>query len=473
MRRCLASKFEVRGTDGELLPERVIGTLWVRTASVMQGYLHQPEATAEVLTPDGWLDTGDLGYLLDGRIFVTGREKDMIIVGGRNFWPQDLEYVAESQETVRTGDSMAFSISDDEGERVVLLVQSRELDEDSARATATHCACAHQDGVRHRLSCRTRRLPCVAAHIVRQAVAFAGTTHVLRIARGSHPRAQPSGRHPLLTGSDAAVAQRCQCVAVTGATGFIGTHLLHRLRLDGVAVRALTRTPRSAADTDQLTWITGDLVEGRGVEQLVDGVDAVVHCAGAVRGARATDFDAINVAGTGRLAAAAAAAGVTRGLALSSLAAREPQLSMYASSKRRGEAVLSDGPVPWTLLRPPAVYGPGDTELTPLFALMLRGLAVVPSHSGRTSLIYVTDLVRAHLRVAHGTVCSGRLFRTRRWHTGWLRLVRDDPDCDRTAGCASAPARCAARCARRRRGAESMARTRAGSCADVEFGQGT
>ncbi len=182
---------------------------------------------------------------------------------------------------------------------------------------------------------------------------------------------------------------------MTGATGFIGTHLLHRLRLDGVAVRALTRTPRSAADTDQLTWITGNLVEGRGVEQLVDGVDAVVHCAGAVRGARATDFDAINVAGTGRLAAAAAAAGVTRGLALSSLAAREPQLSMYASSKRRGEAVLSDGPVPWTLLRPPAVYGPGDTELTPLFALMLRGLAVVPSHSGRTSLIYVTDLVRA------------------------------------------------------------------------------
>ena len=119
---------QVRGGNGELLPDREIGTLWVHTASVMQGYLHQPEATAEVLTPDGWLDTGDLGYLLDGRIFVTGREKDMIIVGGRNFWPQDLEYVAECQEAVRTGDSMAFSISDDTGERVVLLIQSRELD---------------------------------------------------------------------------------------------------------------------------------------------------------------------------------------------------------------------------------------------------------------------------------------------------------------------------------------------------------
>jgi len=133
---------QVRGPDGGLLAEREIGTLWVRTASVMQGYLHQPEATAEVLTPDGWLDTGDLGYLLDGRIFVTGREKDMIIVGGRNFWPQDLEYVAESQESVRTGDSMAFSISDEGGERVVLLVQSRELDPE-ARARLQHTVHAH------------------------------------------------------------------------------------------------------------------------------------------------------------------------------------------------------------------------------------------------------------------------------------------------------------------------------------------
>ena len=133
---------EVRGPNGEVLPEREIGTLWVHTASVMKGYLHQPEATAEVLKPDGWLDTGDLGYLHDGRIFVTGREKDMIIVGGRNFWPQDLEHVAESQESVRTGDSMAFSISDEGGERVVLLMQSRELDP-AARARLRHTVHAH------------------------------------------------------------------------------------------------------------------------------------------------------------------------------------------------------------------------------------------------------------------------------------------------------------------------------------------
>jgi fatty-acyl-CoA synthase len=129
---------EVRDASGACLPEREIGTLWVRTASVMQGYLDQPEATAEVLSKDGWLNTGDLGYLLNGQIVVTGREKDMIIVGGRNFWPQDLEYVAECQDTVRTGDSMAFSLADgDEGERVVLLIQSRELDP-AARAKLQH-----------------------------------------------------------------------------------------------------------------------------------------------------------------------------------------------------------------------------------------------------------------------------------------------------------------------------------------------
>ncbi len=120
-----------------------------------------------------------------------------------------------------------------------------------------------------------------------------------------------------------------------------------------------------------------------------------MHCAGAVRGAHPRDFDAINVDGTRRIAEAAAAAGVTRLLLLSSLAAREPTLSMYASSKRRGEDAVRSVDIASTVFRPPAVYGPGDKELAPLFGLMLRGIAVVPGHAGRTSLLYVTDLVRA------------------------------------------------------------------------------
>jgi fatty-acyl-CoA synthase len=94
----------------------------------MEGYLNNAEATASALS-DGWLNTGDLGYMIDGQLVITGREKDLIIVHGRNYWPQDLEYVAEQFPGVRSGDAMAFSLQDgDAGERVVMLVQCRETD---------------------------------------------------------------------------------------------------------------------------------------------------------------------------------------------------------------------------------------------------------------------------------------------------------------------------------------------------------
>ena len=197
-------------------------------------------------------------------------------------------------------------------------------------------------------------------------------------------------------------------VALTGATGFIGTHLIDRLAADGVAVRALTRSPRASAG-DAPTWIDGDLASGAGIERLVDGADTVVHCAGAVRGARQQDFDRINVDGTRRLAEAAARAGVERFLSLSSLAAREPQLSMYSSSKRRGEDAVKSDRYAWTIIRPPAVYGPGDKELLPLFKLMLSGVAIVPGHSGRTSLIYVGDLVDAIVAWVHAPQIHGAI----------------------------------------------------------------
>jgi len=120
---------EVRDSDREQLPDRVVGTVWARTDSVMHGYLNNPEASAEALV-GGWLNTGDLGYMIDGHLVITGREKDLIIVHGRNYWPQDLEYVAEQYPGVRSGDAMAFSLQDgDVGERVVMLVQCRETDQ--------------------------------------------------------------------------------------------------------------------------------------------------------------------------------------------------------------------------------------------------------------------------------------------------------------------------------------------------------
>jgi fatty-acyl-CoA synthase len=121
---------EVRDDHSQVLPERHCGTLFVRGPSVMSGYFGDLKATREVLSPDGWLNTGDLAYRVGKSIVITGREKDLIIINGRNIWPQDLEYLAEKQPEVRTGDASAFSITDHNGEeQAVMMVQCRETDE--------------------------------------------------------------------------------------------------------------------------------------------------------------------------------------------------------------------------------------------------------------------------------------------------------------------------------------------------------
>ena len=192
-------------------------------------------------------------------------------------------------------------------------------------------------------------------------------------------------------------------VAVTGATGFIGQTICRLLHADGWRVRALVRSQggdralRGVVDER----VSGDLEDSAALDSLVAGSFAVVHCAGAVRGATQQAFDCVNVAGLENLVNAVA--GMThppRLLCLSSLAAREPGLSFYAASKRRGELVLEQraNEFDWIALRPPAVYGPGDRELFPLFRLMARGIAPVPGVPGaRFSMIYVDDIARAVL----------------------------------------------------------------------------
>jgi fatty-acyl-CoA synthase len=122
---------EIRDAEGNVLPERHCGTLFVKGPSIMSGYFGDLKSTREVLTPDGWLNTGDLAYRVGNGIVITGREKDLIIINGRNIWPQDLEYLAEQQPEVRTGDASSFSVPDENGEeRAVMMVQCRETDEE-------------------------------------------------------------------------------------------------------------------------------------------------------------------------------------------------------------------------------------------------------------------------------------------------------------------------------------------------------
>jgi fatty-acyl-CoA synthase len=124
----------VRDEQGQVLPDRKCGTIHVRGPSVMSGYFAAPAATAKVLSADGWLNTGDIGYLCNGSLMITGREKDMIIINGRNFWPQDLEFYAEQQPEIRPGDASAISVTDNDGlEAAVMVVQYRETDENKCK----------------------------------------------------------------------------------------------------------------------------------------------------------------------------------------------------------------------------------------------------------------------------------------------------------------------------------------------------
>jgi fatty-acyl-CoA synthase len=128
-------ELEVRDENGNVLAERHVGRLFARGPSLMREYFGDPQATAAVLSRDGWLDTGDLGYLADGQIVPTGRAKDLILLNGRNVWPQDLEWTAESEvERLRSGDVAAFSIDEDAGEQLVVLVQARSSDPEVRRA---------------------------------------------------------------------------------------------------------------------------------------------------------------------------------------------------------------------------------------------------------------------------------------------------------------------------------------------------
>ena len=113
---------EVCDDAGNQLPDLHVGRIRVRGPSVMSGYFEQPELTSQVLSRDGWLDTGDFGYLVDGEVVVTGRHKDMIIVNGRNIWPQDIERIVERQPELRSQDASAFGIPGPGGAEVAAVV---------------------------------------------------------------------------------------------------------------------------------------------------------------------------------------------------------------------------------------------------------------------------------------------------------------------------------------------------------------
>ena len=206
--------------------------------------------------------------------------------------------------------------------------------------------------------------------------------------------------------------------AVTGATGFVGPHLVAALARHGWKLRLLMRrwTPLpSLADVEaDIVW--GDLADEASLKALVRGADAVVHAAGLIKARRPGEFEVVNLGGTARLSAATAPN--VPFLLLSSLAAREPKLSLYAYSKRSAEATVAERAGPWLAVRAPAVYGPGDRETLAYFKMAKRGFALQPAVAdARLSLIHVEDLAEAlALALDHGL--PSRVFEIDDGHPG-------------------------------------------------------
>ena len=202
-------------------------------------------------------------------------------------------------------------------------------------------------------------------------------------------------------------------VAVTGATGFLGLHLVVALARQGARVRILARRPTSHElwAGIPLDVVPGSLEDRHALERLAAGADAVVHAAGAIKARNRAAFLHTNRDGTNAIAQAARrCAPDARFIAISSLAAREPQLSDYAASKRAGEeaarAVYGDPSDRLVIVRPPAIYGPWDRETLAIFKAVSR--AVVPVFgSGRTAIVHVADATAAIAQLAMGTGDAG------------------------------------------------------------------
>ena len=179
-------------------------------------------------------------------------------------------------------------------------------------------------------------------------------------------------------------------IAITGGTGFVGGHLIDLALARGHAIHALTRRPQAAREG--VVWIEGALDRPDSLAQLAEGAQAVIHVAGVINGDRAAFYQG-NVIGTGNMLTAAAGAGVGRFAHVSSLAAREPRLSAYGWSKRESEAPVRGFAGDWTIIRSPAIYGPGDREMLEFFKVARLGFLPLPP-AGRLSVIHARDLCR-------------------------------------------------------------------------------
>lgn len=207
-----------------------------------------------------------------------------------------------------------------------------------------------------------------------------------------------------------------QTLALTGATGFVGATLLKTALASGHRVRALTRRPQPAiAGVD---WIEGALDRPDSLHLLMQGADAVIHVAGVVNAPNQLGFERGNIQGTQAMVDAAQSAGIVRFVHVSSLAAREPSLSIYGWSKAEAERVVAASALDWVMVRPPWVFGPGDMDTLDMFRMARTGVVMVPPN-GHVSVIHVGDLAQLLLTLTTPSAAQGQILEADDGQDGW------------------------------------------------------
>jgi nucleoside-diphosphate-sugar epimerase len=192
-------------------------------------------------------------------------------------------------------------------------------------------------------------------------------------------------------------------IALTGATGFVGRTVVNEMLGVKHSVTALVRDVSRANLPRDVRLVSGDLQNIAALDELTTGADVVIHVAGLISAVKRADYFVANEQGTRNVVQAALRHGVKRFVHVSSLSAREPQLSSYGASKLAGEAVLSNE-MSTVVLRPPAVYGDGDRATLPLLKALTQSLAFIPGRAdARFSLIHVKDLARVIVEAASTT----------------------------------------------------------------------
>lgn len=201
--------------------------------------------------------------------------------------------------------------------------------------------------------------------------------------------------------------QSGQLIALTGGTGFLGGHVIESLLASGFQIKALTRRPQK--EREGIEWIEGSLSDTNRLEQLCKGAETLINLAGLTKAVNRDTFFDVNVKDTKNVFDAAAAQKVEQVIHISSLAAREPRLSHYGASKAGTEMLLTarKWPFSWTIVRPPAIYGPGDMEILKFFKAAKLGVLPAPgSTKNKVSMIHAKDLADAIVTMIDGSCSS-------------------------------------------------------------------